>query len=128
MNGRSRTFELLRFLLAGGANTLFTLGVYWLLLPLMSYPVAYTASYAAGIVSGFALNTYLVFRARWSWIRLLAFPSVHAINYVVGMGVVWVAVALLGFAEWAAPLLAAILLVPLNFTLTRWLIKPGTRT
>lgn len=117
--------ELFRFLLAGGTNTLFTLGIYWLLLSRVSYPYAYTISFVAGIVSGFALNTYIVFRTGWSWLRLLAFPSVHAVNYVVGLAIVWIAVTWMAVAEWAAPVIAAVAIIPLNFAMTRYLIKAG---
>lgn len=116
--------ELFRFVLAGTANTLFTLALYWFLLEWMSYPLAYTASFVAGIVSGFALNTYVVFHVTWSWTRLLAFPSVHAINYLVGMVVVWLSVRVAGIDERIAPIVAAIVGIPLNFLMTRFVIKP----
>lgn len=120
--------EAVRFILAGGINTLLTLALYWLLLAWLEYRLAYTASFAAGIISGFALNTYVVFRVPWSWVRLLAFPSVHAVNYVVGLAIVWVGVRVFGIDERIAPVVAAVAIVPLNFLMTRYAVKPAGRS
>lgn len=116
----------LRFLVGGGANTLFSYAMYWVLLPWMPYLWAYTTSYAVAILSGFAINTWFVFRTSWSWKRLLAFPAVHLVNYLAALIVVWVAVRLLHIPEVVAPLIATVLIMPLNFLLTRLLITRRT--
>lgn len=115
--------EALRFLVGGGVNTLAAYGVYWILLQWLTYPIAYTVSYAAGILTGFAINTWFVFRTPWSWRKLMAFPLVHVVNYTAGMAVVWASIRLLGVPEPWAPVLATIVTLPLNFLLTRLLIR-----
>lgn len=120
--------ELFRFIAVGSLNTLFALVVYWLLLRWMSYSLAYTASFVAGILSGFALNTYIVFRVPWSWLRLLAFPSVHAVNYVVGLAIVWLCIRFFGVDERLAPVAAAVINIPLNFVMTRFVVKAPRRS
>ncbi|GAB3307717.1 GtrA family protein [Luteimonas notoginsengisoli] len=125
---RALRLELFRFVIAGGINTLLTLALYWLLLAWFEYRVAYTISFVAGIVSGFALNTYAVFRVPWSWMRLLAFPSVHAVNYVVGLAIVWLSVRVFGIDERLAPVVAAVAIIPLNFMMTRLVIKPPAQS
>ncbi len=119
--------QLLRFVLAGAANTAFTLVIYWLLLPHMEFAWAYTLSFIVGIFSGYALNTYMVFHAQWSWVRLLAFPSIQLVNYLVGLGIVWVVVRILAVDERIAPVIATVVNIPLNFLLTRWLIGSRPR-
>ncbi|WP_447585107.1 GtrA family protein [Pseudoxanthomonas mexicana] len=116
--------EALRFLIGGGTNTLATYGIYWLLLQWLAYPAAYTISYVAGILTGFAINTWFVFRTAWSWKKLMAFPLVHVANYLAGMSVVWASIRLLGVPEPWAPILATLVTLPLNFLLTRLLIRP----
>lgn len=118
--------EMLRFLVGGGANTAFSLAVYWLLLAPLGYPAAYTIGFVAGIVSGFAINTFFVFRTRWSWRKLFAFPLVHAVNYACGLFVVWVSVQWLGVDARAAPVIAIAVTLPLNFLLSRRLIRGRT--
>jgi len=125
---RALRLELFRFVIAGGINTLLTLALYWLLLAWFEYRVAYTISFVAGIVSGFAFNTYAVFRVPWSWMRLLAFPSVHAVNYVVGLAIVWLSVRVFGIDERLAPVVAAVAIIPLNFMMTRFVIKPSAQS
>lgn len=115
--------EFPRFLLAGGVNTLFTLVVYWLLLPFTGYAIAYTISFVCGIVSSYALNTFLVFRTGWSWLKLFAFPLVHLLNYVAGLAVMSALIRGLGADPKVAPVLAIVLVVPLNFVVTRAFIK-----
>lgn len=114
--------QFIRFLVAGGVNTIFSLGVYWLLLDTLSYFLSYTISFALGILSGYALNTYFVFKSAWSWWKLMAFPLVHAVNYLAGMGVVWAAIEWAGVDQRIAPILAAMVVVPVNYILTRALI------
>ncbi len=120
--------EIVRFIVAGGINTLLTLALYWLLLEWLEYRLAYTVSFVAGVVSGFALNTYVVFRVPWSWVRLLAFPSVHAVNYVVGLVIVWLGVRVFGIDERIAPVVAAVVIIPLNFLMTRLVVKTSGRS
>lgn len=120
--------EKIRFLLAGGFNTALTLAIYWLLLLLGArYFVAYTLSFALGILSSYALNTYLVFRTSWSWRKLAVFPSVHLVNYLIGAAVVWTWVSALGFDPRVAPVVATVLVIPASFLMTRLLIKQRPR-
>lgn len=111
-----------RFLMGGGLNTLLSYAIYWALLPCMTYAWAYTVSYALAILSGFAINTWFVFRTSWSWRRLIAFPLVHLANYLASLLVVWVVVSCLGISEPVAPIVATLLVLPMNFVLTRKLI------
>lgn len=112
----------MRFLIGGGANTLFSYAMYWVLLPCMPYLWAYTISYVVAILSGFAMNTWFVFRTAWSWKRLFAFPAVHLVNYLAALIVVWIAAKLFGISEVIAPVVATVVILPLNFVLTRRLM------
>lgn len=120
---RLLSLELVRFVLGGGSNTLISFACYLVLLRWVDYPVAYTLSFALGVLSGYAINTYLVFRATWSWAKLSAFPLVQLANYLAGLLVIWAAVRWLHIDEHFAPLLAIAATIPLNFLLTRALIK-----
>lgn len=120
--------QAMRFAVGGGANTVLALLLYWLLLNWFPYSIAFTISFLAGIFSGYAINTLLVFRAPWSWRKLMMFPSVHAVNYCLGLGIIFVSVDVLGLPARWAPLIATALTLPVNFLLTRWLIlRPNRR-
>lgn len=96
-----------------------TYATYWSLLSWCPYPVAYASSFVLGIISGYAINTLFVFRQPWRWRRLLAFPLVHAVNFVAGLGVVWISVRMAGVNPKWAPIVATIVTLPLNFLMTR---------
>jgi len=115
--------EALRFLIGGGANTLLSYAIYWLLLAWLSYPFAYTVSYAAAILTGFTISTWFVFRTPWSWHKLAAFPLVQLLNYLLGLGTVTVCVRYLDVDTRIAPVLATAIVLPANFLLTRSLMR-----
>ena len=117
----------LRFAVGGGTNTLLTLLLYWLLLNWLTYSVAFTVSFVVGILSGYAINTLLVFKTAWSWRKLMMFPSVHAVNYCLGLGIVFVSVDVLAVPARWAPLIATACTLPVNFLLTRWLLLHAGR-
>jgi putative flippase GtrA len=115
--------QILRFVLGGAANTLFSYCVYWVLLVWMDYPLAYSLSFAAAILSGYAINTRFVFRASWSWRKLMAYPAVYLVNYLAGLGVMWASIQLIGIDQHFAPLVATVVTLPLVFLLTRAVVR-----
>jgi putative flippase GtrA len=117
------TAEVLRFVVGGGVNTLLSYAIYWLLLLWLSYPLAYTISYGAAILTGFTINALFVFRTRWSWRKLAGFPLVQLLNYLMSLGVVTLSVRYFGIDARMAPVLATIIVLPINFLLTRGLMR-----
>lgn len=115
--------EALRFLVGGGLNTLLSYAIYWLLLPWLNYSVAYTVSYAAAILTGFAINSRLVFRIPWSWRKLVAFPLLQLVNYLLGLAAITLCIRFFGVDARIAPVLATIIVLPTNFLLTRGLMR-----
>lgn len=123
LSHRHISAEALRFLIGGGTNTLLSYAIYWLLLPLLGYSLAYTLSYAATILTGFAINTWFVFHAPWSWRKLAAFPLLQFVNYLLGLGTVTICIRYLGIDARVAPVLATVIVLPANFLLTRGLMR-----
>jgi putative flippase GtrA len=108
-----------RYLVAGAVNTLTSWLCYLLLLPWASYRLAYTASFAFGILLSFLLNCWFVFGVPLRWRRLLPYPGVYLAQYGVGLAVVWLAVEKAGLPAWSGPLVALAFTLPLGFLLTR---------
>ena len=115
--------QAIRFIVGGGANTLLSYVIYWLLLLWMSYPIAYTISYAVGILTGFGINTRFVFRVPWSWRKLAAFPLLQFVNYLLGLATVTLCVRYIGIDARLAPIVATVIVLPVNFLLTRALMR-----
>lgn len=120
---KSFSGEPLRFLVAGGFNTAVTYLVYLGALQFVPYRVAYSTSFAVGIFLGYAVNTWFVFKAPWNWRKMLAYPLVYLMQYLVGL----LMLSLLVESGWVdkrlAPLIVVILTLPLTFVASRYLIK-----
>lgn len=116
-----------RFILSGAINTLLTFGLYWLLLRVMHYQVAYAISFFAGLVVSYLLNALFVFRVAHSWGRMTMFPLVYLASYAVGAVLLDAAVDVLGMDQRIAPLLSIAATLPLTFVLTRLVLTGRAR-
>lgn len=119
--------EALRFLLAGAFNTGATYLVYLGALQVLPYRYAYSAAYASGIVIGYTVNTLFVFHEPWRWRRLLAFPLVYLLQYLLGLALLWLLVENSIASKEIAPLLVVAITLPLTFIASRRLIKGRPR-
>lgn len=116
--------EALRFIIAGAVNTLATLLLYWLLLPL-GYAIAYTISYVAGIALAYQLQGRFVFRATTHARHAMMFPLIYVVQYVVGLLVLWIWRNRLGLPEAYGVFAAIAVTLPLTFVLSRTLFRRG---
>ena len=124
---KAELVEVSRFILVAGFNTIATYLLYVGLLRFCDYRVAYSTSYATGIVLSYLLNTRFVFRRRLAWSSAIRFPLVYVVQYVVGL----ILLTLLVQRAHVPPAIAAIIVVaasvPLTFVLSRLVIRraPG---
>ena len=118
--------EVLRFLVAGAVNTGVGYLVYLALLLVVPYAVAYSLSYAFGIVLSYALNTWFVFRQPWDWRKLAAFPLVYALQYLVGLATLTLLVEAGLASRELAPLVVIAITVPLTYFASRFVIRRGS--
>ncbi len=120
-----RRGEILRFLLAGLANTAFGYAVYLALLPRMHYQLAYAVAYALGIVTQYVLHSRIVYRVPMHWRGLFGYPVIHLILFALAALTLHLAIDVAGIArEWG--LLAVYLVtIPATYVLTRiWQLGP----
>jgi putative flippase GtrA len=117
----SREFAV--FLFVGGLNTAVTYGIYLGLLLAVSYPIAYSGSYIAGIFISYCLNAWLVFREPLRLASALRYPIVYGVQYVAGLGLLYLAVEVLHLSKKLAPLGVVAVSVPLTFFLSRFVIR-----
>jgi putative flippase GtrA len=120
---KSLSGQGLRFLVAGGANALATYLLYLLFLLALSYPWAYSLSYALGILISFLLNSLFVFQVPLRWRKLLRFPLVYLIQYLLGIAVLALLVGRLGLDARLGPIAVLLVTLPVSFGLTRWVLK-----
>lgn len=115
--------ETVSFLLVGTINTVATYAIYLLLLLVFNYWGAYTGASAIGIFLSYSLNTLFVFRAKWSWGRLAAYPLVYVIQYALGMMSLGLLIEIAGVSEKIAPLFVVILTIPVTYLVSRRIIR-----
>lgn len=108
-----------RFLLAGGVNTAATYVLYLGLLQVLPYKLAYTVTYAAGIVLGYLLNAYWVFSGRFSLRSALQYPAAYLVNYMLGLALLWVLVEWLHLHAALAPIAVLAISTPVMYLMVK---------
>lgn len=111
----------IRFLMAGGTNTLITYVVYLLALAPLGYAYAYTLSYVLGVFIAYVLNRKFVFQSHRGWLSFLLTPMIYLAQYLLGLFIVWLWVEQLGWRAEPAPLVAIVCSLPITFLISKWL-------
>ncbi len=114
-----------RYLLAGGFNTIATYILYLGLLRLMGYRLAYVVTYVAGIALSFLLLRHAVFSRPGRNMSFVYVAGSHVLQFGLGWLIVEIWVAWMGGPTWAAPLVAVMMCVPLLFCIHRWIFSPN---
>jgi putative flippase GtrA len=118
--------EFLRFIVIGGVNTVLSYGIYVATNLIVPYIAAYTISMIAGILISYILNARFVYRTSLSLSRAVAYPLVYLVQYLVGVGTLYLLVQMLGVSKYLAPFLVVIVTIPITFVLSRFIIKGRT--
>ena len=117
--------EQARFVAAGAVNTVLSYILYVVLFQVIAYRAAFTLAYVAGIVSSYFLNARFVFRRAPTWRTVARFPLVYVVQYASSLVLVTAAVQWLAIPEWAAPLAALVVVVPITYVLSRLVFSDG---
>jgi putative flippase GtrA len=115
--------QILRFVVAGTANTILSIIVYQLALFVFGYTASYGIAYLVGILVAFYLYTRHVFRTPMSGARLAAFAAFNALCLVVGGFVNAAAVESLGLSARLAIFVTVAVMVPLNYFGSKWCLR-----
>lgn len=119
MKLRASLPTIARFLAGGALNTGSTFVLYWLLLLVVEYRIAYAISFVAGILLSYVINTRFVFRARHSMRKVVLFPLVYLAGYLAGALVLQLSVAHFGVDARVAPLISVCATLPLTYILSK---------
>jgi putative flippase GtrA len=116
---KPQLWQIVRFGLVGVANTATFYLVYLALHPFLPYFAAFTIAFLLSMVGSFFLHTYFTYRTRPTWKKFLLFPLPNVTNYLVqSFGVV-------ALVQWVrldsriAPLVAALVAIPVTFVLSK---------
>lgn len=114
---------LSRFVIAGAANTCTTYVLYLALLQFMPYVAAYSVTYLVGIVLGYALNAYIVFKERPTAKSAAMYPLVYALNYLLGLSILYALVEFFDVQREIAPFIVIAVSVPIMYLATKFVFK-----
>lgn len=119
------TREVLRYLIAGGANTALTYLLFLALLPWIDYRLAYTLAFVGGIGLSFMLLRHAVFARPGKPFSLVWVALSQGLQLGLGLAIVQAWVVWMKGPTWLAPMVAALLCVPLMFVVQRWIFTPN---
>ena len=111
--------EVARFGLVGVVNTLTYYASYLVLVLVLPYLAAHVLAFGLSMTGSFFLNCRFTYRTRPTWRKFLLFPLTVVANFVITTVGVAVLVELLSVDVRVAPLLAAVVAIPLTFLATR---------
>jgi putative flippase GtrA len=112
----------LTFVVGGGINTGFTYFLYLLLKLVLAYQWAYAISYVSGIFFSYWFNSVFVFRSTLSWKGVFAYPLVYVGQYLASAFFLAGLVEYLDVSQNIAPILVAIVLLPITYLLSKLLL------
>ncbi|MCG7407930.1 GtrA family protein [Paenibacillus sp. ACRRX] len=115
--------EFFKFLVVGIINTACTYLIYLLLLNAFSYTVSYTISYISGILISYLLNSYYVFKEKLNYKKMIQFPLVYVVQYLLNAVLLYVLVDNSKLEKEYAPLIVIILSIPITYILSKLIIK-----
>lgn len=116
---RPQLWQVVRFGMVGAVNTVTFYALYLALHPYLPYFAAFTAAFLVSMVGSFFMNTYFTYRTRPTWRKFLLFPLPNVTNYLVQSAGVFALVQWAGVNDRIAPLLAAVVAIPITFVLSK---------
>jgi putative flippase GtrA len=115
--------QWIRFLAGGSINTCFTYIIYYLLQKMLFYQISYAIAYVVGVIFSYWFNACCVFKAPLSWKGLFTYPVVYVVQYLVSALFLGAFIELVGLSPEVGPLLVLILMIPLIFFMSRWVLR-----
>ena len=115
--------EFRKFILFGAVNSVLTYLIYLVLLQILNYKLAYSFSYLSGIFIAYYFHSRFVFRENFRIKKALQYPLVYIISYAVGISLIYFLVDILGINRLIAPWIVVLLVTPLSFILSKYVIK-----
>src|SRR5438128_272917 len=89
---RSSFARSFRFIVIGLVNLVLTYALYLARGLFLSYPAAYTISYACGILISYLLNSRFVFKSPIRISKAAQYPIVYLAQYLLGMALLYLLV------------------------------------
>lgn len=114
--------RLVKFGLVGVVNTGVYYGLYLILRTALPFLVAHIIAFTLAMIGSYFLNCYVTFRVRPSWRTFLLFPLSNLSNFVITTVGLQVAVGSLGMDSRYAPLVVAVIAIPITYVVAHYIM------
>lgn len=125
MNLTKTHYEVIKFVIVGGMNTLNYYIVYLCLLKLleMNYLVSHISGFIISFVISYYLNCYFVYKVTPTWRKFLKFPLTQVVNMGMQTLLLYIFVQWFGISSVIAPFAGLIITIPITFVLSKYILR-----
>ena len=118
-------YEILRFIIVGGINTLNYYIVYLLLLKVfdINYMVSHITGFVVSFVISYYLNCYFVYKVKPTLVKFLSFPFTQVVNMGMQTALLYIFVRWLHFPSEIAPFAGLIITIPITLVMSKWILR-----
>ena len=118
-------YEIIKFVIVGGINTLAYYLVYLILLKLLHihYMVSHIIGFIVSFIISYYLNCYFVYRVKPTLKKFLSFPLTQVVNMGMQSLFLYIFVRWFNFPSEIAPFVGLIVTIPITFILSKWILK-----
>lgn len=119
-----RLFEIIRFIIVGGLNTVNYYIIYLLLLHVfhIQYLISHIIGFVVAFIISYYLNCYFVYKVKPTLKKFLAFPLTQVVNMGVQTLLIYLFVDFLDFNESIAPFVGLIVTIPITYVLSKFIL------
>ncbi|MBB2507249.1 hypothetical protein G5S33_00640 [Staphylococcus cohnii subsp. cohnii] len=125
MNLTKTHYEVIKFVIVGGMNTLSYYIVYLCLLKLLevNYLVSHISGFIISFVISYYLNCYFVYKVTPTWRKFLKFPLTQVVNMGMQTLLLYIFVQWFGISSVIAPFAGLIITIPITFVLSKYILR-----
>lgn len=116
----------IRFIIVGIINTLNYYTLYIILMYFNNpYIISHTLAFVISMIGSFYLNCYFTYKTKPTVKKFFQFPMTYIVNYSVTTLSLYILIDVLNLNEFIAPLIAAILPIPITYMVSKWILVKG---
>ncbi|MCI2774840.1 GtrA family protein [Staphylococcus petrasii] len=118
-------YEIIKFVIVGGINTLDYYLVYLILLKLFNvhYMLSHIIGFVVSFIISYYLNCYFVYNVKPTLKKFLSFPLTQVVNMGMQTLFLYIFVRWFNFPSEIAPFVGLIVTIPITFVLSKWLLR-----
>lgn len=118
-------YEIIKFVIVGGINTLDYYVVYLMLLKLFNvhYMLSHIIGFVVGFIISYYLNCYFVYNVKPTLKKFLSFPLTQVANMGMQTLFLYVFVRWFNLPSEIAPFVGLVITIPITFVMSKWLLR-----